>query len=332
MASAISRFQHVAIGCLLLVVLAGCDWRLETEEVPFPTPDAATIARDQAALAEAAVLDAIEAHSRGDVREAALAGLVGPVAKQHLALLGGVYVEFPDASPSPSATPVSGLSVEQAVTAARDLAILHAYEDSRSEAGFFAGVRGFTYAFALWYAASVEDSAAGGSPLLGEERMFPSSTPLDATALPEVTDLSALALADLALAHDKARFLYEVLAARSADQARIDALTRAEIHANRAEALATVAGIDPREPIYSLPDASVNSSDQRAATARATEQALGWRYLELTFGVDNYDRAWLLNAAFDAYTASVAVGGFTVAEFPVLPGLVAVSDETLEAS
>lgn len=303
-----------ALITIAAVALGGCSWRLETEIAPTPTADAATAARDDAARAEAAIQDALAAAGSVTGPLAQYAAAAAPV---HLETLGGVYIPYPDITPSPSPSPAPTLPLAAAVTAARDLALDLAFADSESEAAFLYGAIGLGYALALW----LEDAPApvDGGPAPIETRPLPGPHGTD-TLVPEASDLTAQQIADLALAHDKARFLFEVIAARESDAARADALAKARVHAERAEALVQLAGVDPREPIYQIPDAEVASSEARRDAERAALQAMGWTYMTLTSGASADDRAWLMSAAFDAYAASSLVEGFAIAQIPVLPG------------
>jgi hypothetical protein len=139
--------------------------------------------------------------------------------------------------------------------------------------------------------------------------------------VPEASGLAPGALAELAVWHDKARFTYEVIAAREVGARRALALERASLHGDRSDALTSLAGSDPRTPVYELPNAKVTDEAARDATARESESAIGWRYMELTSGVGAADRAWLMSAAFDAYAAAATLPGFESSQFPVLPGV-----------
>src|SRR5690606_30682462 len=135
---------------VLVAVLAGCSWRLETEPAPTPTADAVQAARDLAARNEAAIIDALGGPApEGSGREA-LQTIEGLAAPTHLTVLGGVYEPYPSASPSPSvgAGPVDAPDLRAAVLTARDDALALAFASSETDAGFFAGSVGFTHAFA----------------------------------------------------------------------------------------------------------------------------------------------------------------------------------------
>jgi len=340
--SAPARVGRAAIaGALALAVtVSGCAWRLESEPLVTPSPDAATLTRDAAARREADVVLAL-ARTASTPGEGVLYDVAARVAPLHLELLGGVYVPFPGATPSPSAAPPADptpVSLQDAVTAARDGALADAFADSASPAGFRAGSMGFTYALTLWWAQQVDaadgatqdgatqdTTTADTTPAVSAPvtvRALPWSGTTDATVptVPGASAVDATALADLAVMHDEARFLYEVVAARHEGQERTDLMARAALHGARGDALVALAGTDLRTPVYELPDARVATAADAATACREVEQAIGWRYMELTWGTDATDRAWLMDFAFDAYAASALLPGFTTAQIPTLPG------------
>jgi hypothetical protein len=311
-------------------MLAGCSWRLESEPAPTPTADAVQAARDLAARNEAAVIAALGEPAAASSGREALQTLEGVAAPTHLNVLGGVYEPYPSALPSPDPSPSPSPSVgpspeptpdlRAAVLTARDDALALAFEVSDTEAGFLAGSMGFTHAFAAWYASVLDAQAAGIEIPVIQERTLPGRFGESVPMVPETTGISADAVAELALRHDQARFVYEVIAARDSGADRESALANALKHRERSDALVALCGIDLRTPVYELPDAKISTLEDRYAARRLTEQGLGWAYLALTDGVDPSERAWLMSAAFDAYSASALIPGFSVAEFPVLPG------------
>lgn len=298
----------IAATCAASLTLTGCTWRWETEPVPTPTADAVTAARDDAARAEQRVLEALESSSSGNPM---LRSYAATAATTHLEVLGGVYVPYPLATATTSPEPA--LPLLDAVKQAAQSALDKAFADSTSDAALLYGSMALGWSLAVWLEGEPE-AVVGEYALPG---VYGSS---DLT--PATTNLDARTIADLAIAHDQARFLYEVVAARETETARADALARARIHADRSLALTTIAGIDERQPIYQLPDALVASAESRRDATRDAEQALGWTYMTLTSGVGSDDRAWLMSAAFDAYASSALIEGFSIDEIPVLPGIV----------
>lgn len=322
MAGRAARAALVASVTGLTLVLAACDIRLETDPLVTPTADAATAARDLAALQESAIVTAASVTSADDGSgEAFLLAVESSAAPLHLAILGGVYVPFPDATPAPDAD-ARASDLRSAVMAARDEALERAFTDEDPEVAFLAGSRGFTHAFALWYAGALDAHQAGVIIPRLAERTLPGPWGEDVPLVPESTGVAAADIAGLAVMHDQARFTYEVIAARETGARRTLALEQARAHRERSDALAALAGIDERTAIYELPLALVAGEALRDVTARDTELALGWRYMELTEAVVRaQDRRWLMSAAFDAYAKAALTPSFTAANFPVLPGV-----------
>lgn len=349
------------LAAALATGMSGCSWHLEAEPVVYPSASQSTLERDQAARREQSVVDALgtvgDSGTATDTGNAAaqgtaagagdLAAIESQAAPAHLDALGGVYL----ASPSPTPSPFPG-SLADAVQQARDGALETARDTADANLAFLQSSMGLTHAFALWWAqnanlaASVEATPApsptasapgdvepGASPapsaspspepVTAAARLLPSSINLGESFIPQQTAaISPLTFSDLALAHDQARFLYEVIAARSAGSERDNALARRNVHAARADEFAALAGSeDRRQPLYEVAPDDVSTALSRGATARAAEFALGATYAAMLDGVADEDRGWILNAAFDAYAAGSVQLGFTPDEFPVLPGL-----------
>lgn len=307
----------VSVG-VALVAVSGCNWRLEGEPVTWPSPDDVTQQRDAAALREQHIVDALNHPEESGVARAAVATVAAIAAPAHREALGGVYVPRPDEVPAAYEGRLA-----DAVRDSRDQALATAATTSDQEFAALMGSIGLTHAFAAWYGATENARAAGLTIDAAVERSLPSVGPVThPPVLPEQTALDGETLMELAVAHDQARFLYETIAARSQSTTRVNARDRMDIHAARSDALAELSGVtDTRTHVYSLPLDRVTGAEAQAQTARETEQALGWRYATLAASADATDRMWALSAAFDAYTASAALPGFTPSEFPVLPGL-----------
>lgn len=312
------RAAVAAVATAAVLATAACDIRLETDPLVTPTPDAVTVARDLAALQEADIVAALAAPATGGPGDGALRAIESAAAPAHLEVLGGVYVAYPGAAPEPSADPIPDLRT--AVTVARDRALAQAFAESETDAGFLAGIRGFTHAFALWHAGVLDARAANVAVPVVAERTLPGPWGDGVTLVPETSAVGSQALAELAVLHDQARFTYEVIAARESGVRRDRALQRARLHRDRSDALAYLAGVDERLAVYELPGARVADAAARDETARDTELALGWRYMALTSGASAVERSWLMSAAFDAYAAAAMTEGFAAAHFPVLPG------------
>jgi hypothetical protein len=323
--------------------LAGCTWHLETEPVTYPSASATTLERDSAANREQSIMDALNVDYLAAGTD--LATFEALVAPAHLEALGGVYLATPSPAPSPSAY---HSTLDAAVAAARDWALETSLATPDHNLALLQSSVGISHAFGLWWdensglapssdalatpapsdadSESAEESVPGSSatpvPVTALERTLPSSVDLGTSFLPTTTALSSTQLEDLAVQHDKARFLYEVIAAKSTGSERTEALARRDIHAQRSESLAALAGDpDGRQSLYNVSPLQVETAAARGAAATATEFALGARYVAMLPDEDATDRGWLLNAAFDAYAAGSLQRGFTVAQFPALPGI-----------
>ena len=308
------------VTALVALALAACSVRLDTPPPSAPSEQPATVERDAAALREQRIVDAVAGAAEPETGqgEAAWAALARESATANLIVLGGVYVAYdvtPDASPPPS--------VAHAVREARDGAFASAWRTDDDNLANLLCAIGLNHALTAWYAGVEDARAAGVEVTVVAERPLAAAVPFDASALvPASSELSPTTLGALVVEHDRLRYMYETIAARSTGADRLHAYARMGLHADRAQALAELPGVpDARAPVYEILAADVTGALTQAATMRAAEQALGWRYATAIPGASLADRAWLLSAAFDAYAASAMVDGFTPSEFPILPGL-----------
>ena len=295
-----------------VIATSACGVRWETEPSPAPSPDAVTIQRDLLADAEAAVITASDAAS------GLLADHARNAAQAHLDVLGGVYVAFPDASPTPTptASPAPVPSLADAIDAAREVAAEVANTSTDGDLAFVAASIDIEWALVAWWDAPADD-VDGPLPLPAA----PGVPSTDDFIPPGVTTVSDEELTALALAHDEARFAYETMAAQEFGPRREAALARAAIHAARGEALAARVDEDPRTPLYQLRDTDLLDAETRASLARSIETDLGWRYAALLDGRSASDLPWLLNGSFDAFAAAASTDGFTLADLPAMPGV-----------
>lgn len=287
-----ARVAIAAAAVALLGVTAGCSWRLETDPEPFRTPSPTTVMRDHLAAAEQTVQGAASA-STGAVAETE-AGL----APARIAALGGVS---PTSSPRPTA------DLDAAVAAAL------AQADACAETAEDATLAGLCVSTALSHrlVAFAADPEPRGEP---QVRMVDPA----AGVLPEASTLvDDSFLAQVALAHDRARDTYQTIAARAKGEERTNALARGRLHRERVEQLLALGIDDLTEPAYDVPAARVADAGARATLARDTEWALGEDYARVLVTAEAGDRAWLTNAAYDAYTAASPTPG----EIAALPGI-----------
>lgn len=277
--------------------LSACSWRVETEPDPFRTPSAVTVLRDNVAAAEQAL-------------GAAAGSATGPLADAEAAAVPTRLEALAGVSPTSSPRPAADLAA--AAAAAQQQAL-----DCMKSAGEDP-LGALCASIALSHAAitAVADPTSAADAVT-EGGTAPSA---DST-------LNRDTVARLALEHDKLRFLYEVMAARSEGEERARALAASALQREWATTLLAVPGVeDLTEPAYDVPAAAVADEAARAATALDAQTALAERYAALLVAADAVDRPWLPNSAYAAYRAA-AERGFTTADVPALPGTAAPSAE-----
>ncbi len=316
---------------LIATLLVGCSWRIDTATPDWPSPDPVTVARDQAAEREQAVIDAARnLGGNGTPPEVVLAALEETQAPERLEALGGLYEPYPHATPSPL-EPAEPIRLEDAVADARDGALADALVTTDPDLALLLATIGLSHALSAWYAQWVEDAIGEATLPIVEERSLPSSVlagPTSETATasltPTTTDIEASVLADLALMHDQARYAYEVMAARANEDEREQWLERRDQQSTRAQTLVQLPGVeDLRTATYVVLAEDTLDSSQRLETARDIEMRAGLRYITLLASTDVDDWPWLLHAAFDAYAQAAALDGATASTYPIvaLPGL-----------
>ncbi|WP_152649105.1 hypothetical protein [Demequina flava] len=309
-----------------IAMLAGCSWRLETPEPDWPTPDAETLMRDAAAQREQDVIEAIDAQDSSASQEASvLADLEVNDAPTRLEALGGVYVPYPDASASPTpSVSANATTVPDAVLAAQEGHFGDALTTEDDNLAVITASAGLSHALSRWYATWVTDVVAAVDQPVSAERLLESETLEGETLVPTAPALDAATVTDLALAHDQAGYLYEVLAARSADTEREQWLARRDIQRDRAAALIALPGVDDlRKATYVTATRELPDAAARTQAAQTEELAIGETYATLAAGADVSDLPWLLSGAFDAYAQAGAYGDATVEVLavPALPGV-----------
>lgn len=287
------RIVSAIAAALALTVLTSCSWRAETEPDPFRTPSEITVIRDGVAAAEEAVSAATGA-SQGALAEAESRN--APV---RIEALGGV---------SPTSSPRPAADLDAAITAAIDSAHACASAAGDDPLGALCAAIELSHHLGLL--------AADPAPRVPEARTIDAAAGLVPTG---DTTVPAPALSQLALAHDRARLLYETVAARASGDDRATALDRGRLHRERVTQLLQLPGVeDLTQPSYAIPAASVVDAVARATVVQETERALGETYASLMVSAIASDRAWLMNASFDAYAAASP----TPDTVPALPGVV----------
>lgn len=322
----------VAVALAGVLALAGCDLRLETPPPVTPTPDAVEQVRDATARDAVALADAAEEAAAGaPVEVAGVLLQVAEASRAHADALGGVYVQFPehpegpdaatddaepdgeaagaeDAAPGPPADPASVLAeLSLAASAARSAA------DSVAD-GDFARLLASVAVGRLLLAEAL--ARATGAEAVAPDLAVPATAP------------AGLAPEDLAVvvrSEDAAGLVWEVAAARSADEAREAAARRAVVHRDRAQAWAVAAGVagtadDPRRSTYDLPDdlvAAGATQEAVLAVGERVEADLAVVYASLVARADPGARGELVDAVAEYARRAVAAG----AAAPTFPGL-----------
>lgn len=315
-----------AVACVAVLALAGlvagCDLRQETPPPPVLVPDDAEVLRDRHAREAAALATAAqEATTTAEEAVAAPLALVAASSTEHVAALGGVYEPFPDVTATPTSTPTSPTAEPAPSTAADVLALLRASaEAARTDATTVTdpGMAHLLAAIALnrlLLADALSAALEGTTPELGEVTV-PASLP---------AGMDPQAAAVLVQSEDAAGMAWEVVAARSADDARARAADRAALHRARAEAWAEAAeiagtGTDPRRSAYDLPEAVTDATAPTELMWNALgeiESTLGESYAALVPTVAPEARAGLLDAALEAMRRAASLH----VPVPPLPGM-----------
>lgn len=294
-----SGIGTVALALVIATVaagLSGCDVRRETPDPVWPSPDAATAARDDLAEAIAAVVTAAAADGSGEARSAS------ELAAAELDALGGVYVAYPSATASPeeSASPAQPPGVDDAIADLRIAAqstLSHGVDDDLSRLALAIDV---AWARFQW---SRDTRGTTHSVLaMPDARGF---APTDAAFAPDAaSDLDQQTLSALALAHDQARFAYVTIAANLGGEERAAALARAQVHAERSDAIAALLDDDVRTPVYQLRDVDLSSQQGRTTLAGEVERSVSETSLRAAFDASHEDRTWLLDDSFDTWAAA----------------------------
>jgi len=285
----------IAAGLVALVAAtAGCSWRLESDPVPFRTPSPSTVIRDGVAAAESAV----DAAAQGSTD--VLGEVESVLAPTRVAALGGVS---PTSSPRPSA------DLAAAIAAASDQASECAETTDDPTLGGLCASIVLSHALVTFAA----DPAPRGEP---QVRVVDET----AAVIPDAsTQVDPQRVAEWALAHDRARAMYETIAARAVGDERNTALARGRLHRDRVAQLLGTGVEDLTQLSYDVPAARVVDTAARVALASETELALAEDYAAAMVTAAPVDRAWLTNAAYDAYAAS----SLAPDDVPALPGVAA---------
>lgn len=311
---------------LVALAVAGCGWRLETPPPNWPSPDPVTQVRDAAAEREQLVLDATQSSNGGTPAEVVLSEIETAHSPVRLDALGGVYVAYPDASPSPTDTgSETSPSLLEAVAAARDGHLADALATDDDDLALLLASAGLSQALSAWYPTWVTEAIGAADQPVVAERLVASDVLAEGNDLiPTTASMSTDTLAELALMHDQARYAYEVMAARAVEDEREQWLARRDIQAARGQALVELAGVaDLRVATYVVLGEQTADPAVRGDLAREIESGAAATYAALLEQAGRDQWPWLLNAAFDAYAQAAAYGEPTAVDYqvPALPGI-----------
>jgi len=331
---------------LSLAMLTGCELRRETPPPTEPVPDAIELARREAvADADLLIADARDA-AAGDPA-AVLLEAVALASEAHDHALGGVYVPFPDASPSDDAAAGQATTGEpETDVAPSDGASAGTTASPTPSPGpttppTAADVVELATAAALrarTAAEAIEDgplarllaSIAVSRSMHARTIATAAGLPVTSTALTVPADLPAglggSAISALVQSEDGLGLAWEVVAARSDGPARSSAAARAAMHRTAGQAWATAGGLagtglDPRRVAYDLPDAILDpATDPGAVTAALAtlESGLAQDYATLVAAAAPGVRGSLIDGLADAATVALGLTGLVPA-FPGLP-------------
>lgn len=323
-----ARLRACLVAVLVGALVTGCSVRLETPSPSEPEPDSLEVAR-RAAVTD--VLD-VAALARDLLVETGAEDSPGPelaatvdAAAVHLDQLGGVYdsgladvdgddVQVAPTSTSTTAPPPSDVTPEQLIER-----LSQAYSRARGslvtvpDPGLARLVASIGTA-QLSQARTI--AVAAGAPI----------TPVDLPATPlvpvELAGVPAGSLIPLVALEDAAGYAFEVVAARVSSEAeRVAASARADVHRDRAQAWALVAGVagtstDPRQIVYALPE-SVASATPSTEHLSNLETSLADAYGSLLSDVVEEDRVAVADLLTDSYLTARTWGSPPL----VLPGM-----------
>lgn len=349
-----------AVGALVALPLAGCDLRWETPPPTVPVADEAESVR-QRTTADALSLGVVAERASAVATDPAVASVATEVvlaADAHLEALGGIYVPFSSSTAAPGASEAPTGSTAAAdpgtasqapgsaspspppadpVQAATELVALLAETaaSARADAGavtdgrlarLLAAVAANRLLLAESLAAAAGLPAPAGAPATGADATEGGTAPgvfvVPATVPTGVreTDVTTLVQSE-----DAVGLAYEVVAARSADEARARAAARAAEHRGHAQAWAEAAeiagtGLDPRRPSYALaPVLTDPAGDPAAVTAELArlEGDLAVTYASLVPQAEPGSRTPLVDGLVATTREHARLSGVT----PVFPGL-----------
>ncbi|MFI2752732.1 DUF4439 domain-containing protein [Cellulomonas sp. P22] len=310
---------RLVVGVLAgVLLLTGCDLRLETPAPEEPAPDAIEIVRrraveDAVALAAAAQAAAADPDVAADATLTRTLGQVMTFSARHADQLGGTY----DSGLEPTATPTQATT---AVTASPSDVLTLLSVTALTARGDADTVETGEMARLLASVATSRATLAG--VLAGALGVEDPTEPATATAAPEIGAVDPSALAALVVAEDEAGYAFEVIAAKLADAQRAAALDAAAGHRASAQGWAVAVGLDgtsadPRRAAYALPS-GLDDPAVAVGLARTVQTGLATSYASLVAAGAAGTRAAAVRGLQAAADESLVWGAEPVA-FPGLP-------------
>ncbi|MCV2396115.1 ferritin-like domain-containing protein [Actinotalea sp. M2MS4P-6] len=324
------RTSHVRASAVLLAaaLLGGCAaLRVESPPPTTPAADEVEQVRQRQALATTVLLDELALVPSGEPEVDAVLADVADAAETQLDALGGVWVPFPSATPEPDTS--TGPTTEPGPVDPEQIVALLADQADSARTDALTTTDGRLARLVAGIALNRTLAGAALLTALGTpEGSTPESTTTDAVTAQPTTipaGLSASALGPAIVSEDALGLVWEVVAARSRDQARQEAVDLAVAHRARAEAWAEAAGVagtadDPRDASYDLPDAVADpgaSEADRLAAAAELETDLTAVWVDLLGRASPGSRAELYASAQSAATTATSLTGAV----PALPGI-----------
>ncbi len=331
-----TMLRAVVAALCLVGLLTACELRLETPAPTAPVPGADEVAR-QAAATDAVAIAELAGRAGGAAGTAGADALVVEVlaevaatSQAHATALGGVYRPWPQepsASPSPATqtpTPEPDPTPQDVVAALQDAAGRAGDDADTVTDGPLARLLASVAASRSVLASELEADLAGTALTL------PTSAPTAEAAtaqaaepdgvigrVPGVQDSSLTALLK---AEDMLGAAWEVLAARSDDDARASAALLASQHRARAQAWAQALGVDataldPRRDAYALPAEVLDPEGEPSTALVALESELGERLAALVAQAGPGSRGAFVSALREN-TLLVRQAGGTGSELP----------------
>lgn len=313
------RGRAAALVAVVALGLSACGLRLETPPPAAPAPDAVETVR-QRATADALALAVLAEHATDPGLPSA--ARVAEVAALHAEALGGPYTWEPPAADDAPASPEAPADEAEDVTPARlAQALEETAASARADAATvpdpgMARLLGSISASRLLAADAVRREG-------GESATEPAEPFTPPEELPD--GVAGSVVTALVQSEDALGLAWEVVAARTAAEARAPAAARATAHRDRALRWAEAAdlvgtGLDPRRAAYDLPPALLTTSDDVGALegeAAALERELATSYASLVAVAPPEQRAPFVDALLDTARAGWPAGSL----LPALPGM-----------